>query len=340
LAFQLYYVTQILLFTDAGLARGFFGIVSTTLMFTVFAIGFGRRLNDPDDARDALSVFAWVGIGFVVVNIVQIVLGRSGAFVFGRLAGVCGNAQMMGSVSTMLLLSNAFLAADLPRKRPAWLLSVANVGLLSLLIVATGSRTAVLGSAVGLLFLFRRHAGRALLLAVPAVLLFFVASTYLEETGDAVSRMLGAENTRAGVWARALQQFMSSPIFGLLPFGEVDVGQGGVESTLLRSLASLGLIGGIFVTIPFAAMLANCVQAHWLGKANPTYGRLCDYCIGTSLALLIFNTFDGYGFGLLTFPVVFMYMNFSLTDFIAAEARASTEEQGFDPATDPDAWTA
>ncbi len=338
LAFQLYYIVQVLVFSDFGLLRGVFGLVSVTLMFLVYAVGFGRRFDGPHGARDALSIFAWVGAAFVTVNLVQIALGRSGAFVGGRLAGICGNAQMMGGVTTMLLLGNAYLAADLPRGRPAWVVSVVNSGLLALLIVATGSRTAVLGSSVGLMFIFRRQIGRAILLAVPVVIVFFAASAYLEETGDAVSRMIDAPNTRAGVWSKALSQFMGSPVFGILPFGGEDGEQSGVESTLLRSLASLGLIGGIVVLLPFAAMVANCVHANWLGRADPDYRRICDFYVGSSLAIIVFNTFDGYGFGLLTFPVVFMYLNFSLGDFLAAEARAPAEEElaGAEPSTD--AW--
>ncbi len=336
-AFQLYYISQVLVFADMGLARGVFGIVSITLMFVVFGLGFGRRLEDADSAREALCIFAWVGSAFVATNVVQLVFGRSGAIVSGRLAGICGNAQMMGAVSTMLLIGNAYLTGELRRTRPTWWLAVANTGLLVLLIVATGSRTAVLSSGVAILLLFRRQIGRAILVAIPVGLVFVVASEYVAETGAAVSRMAEAENTRAAVWNRALGLFQESPVFGNLPFGE-NPDALGVESTLLRTLATLGLIGGVFVAIPFGTMVLNCVRANWLAKADSRYRRLADLYIGASMAILIFNTLDGYAFGLLTFPVVFMYINFALGDFLAAEARMAIDEQSLEPEPGADAW--
>ena len=334
--FQLYYLIQVLLFAESGLARGAFGLLSVTMMFVVFAVGLGRRVHDPASARDALSVFAWIGTAFVVINFVQIGLGRQGAFVAGRLAGICGNAQMMGGVSSMLLIANAYLASDLPRVRPSWWMAVASSGLLALLVVATGSRTAVLASGIGLMFLFRRQLGRAILLAIPVVLVFSIASGYLEETEGAVNRMIGAENTRAAAWTIALRQFLSSPLFGTLPF-EGDLS--GTESSLLRALAATGLIGGALITLPFLAMLANCVKANWLGTNFPGYRRVCDFYIASSLGLLVFNTLDGYAFGLLTFPVVFMYTTFALGDFLSAQSLATTaEEEMSDSGSAADAW--
>ena len=337
LAFQLYYIVQVLLFADSGLARGAFGILSVTMMFVVFAVGLGRRIQDPASARDALSVFAWVGAAFVAINFVQIALGRQGAFVGGRLAGICGNAQMMGGVSSMLLIANAYLASDLPKVRPSWWMSVASSGLLALLVVATGSRTAVLASGIGLMFLFRRQLGRAIVLAVPVVIVFLFASGYLEETEGAVSRMIDAENTRAAVWATALGEFLSSPVFGTLPF-EGDLS--GTESSLLRALAATGLIGGALIALPFLAMIFNCVRANWLGATDSRYRRICDYCIASSLAILVFNTLDGYAFGLLTFPVVFMYTTFTLGDFLAAESHAPLMQEMTDGEPTADAWAA
>jgi hypothetical protein len=336
-AFQLYYISQVLVFADMGFARGAFGTISTTLMFVVFGYGFGRRLDSPESTREALCVFAWVGSAFVATNVVQLALGRGGAIVAGRLAGICGNAQMMGAVSTMLLVGNAYLAGELRRTRITWWLAVANSGLLALLIVATGSRTAVLSSGIALLFIFRRQVGRAVLVAIPVALVFAIASEYVAETGDAVSRMAEAPNTRAEVWRRAFGLFQDSPVIGNLPFGG-DPDALGVESTFLRTLATLGLIGGLIVVMPFGAMLLNCVRANWLAKADANYRRLADLYIGSSMAVLVFNILDGYAFGLLTFPVVFMYMNFSLGDFLASEARVAAEGQYLEPDSVSDAW--
>jgi hypothetical protein len=339
-AFQVYYTLQLLVFANEGLARGFFGVIAITLMFTVFGIGMGRRMQDAASARSALELLAWLAVAFITINMVQLAAGTDGAFVGGRLAGIGGNAQMMGGISAMLLLACVYLANDLPAKRPLRWMSLASAGILGIFILATGSRTATTATVLGLASMFRLQMGRLLVFGILGGLVAFVGISGFEQSSSGVDRMLQAPNTRADVWAEAVAAFMTSPIVGNLPFsGSPDTVFSGVESTFLRTLANLGLVGLAVVLMPFGAMVLAVPKALWLGKADPSYRRLTDFYVASVAAILVLNTLDGYAFGLLTFPVIFMYITFTLGDFIQDSARelvAATDSA--EPLGEP-SWT-
>ena len=321
-AFQVYYTLQLLVFANEGLVRGFFGIFAITLMFTVFGVGMGRRMQDAAGARAALELFAWLAVAFIALNLAQIAGGIGGAFVAGRLAGIGGNAQMMGGISALLLLACVYLANDLPATRPLRWVSLVSAGVLGIFVLATGSRTATLATVLGLASMFRLQMGRLLVFGLLGALVAFVGISGFEQSSAGVDRMIEAPNTRAEVWAEAVAAFMNSPIVGNLPFsGSPDAVFSGVESTFLRTLANLGVLGLAVVLLPFGAMVFAVPKALWLGKADPAYRRLTDFYVGSVAAILVLNTFDGYAFGFLTFPVIFMYVTFTLGDFIQDSAR-------------------
>lgn len=333
LAFQIYYDLQLMAFASEGGLKGLFGLASMSFMFLVYAVGYGRLAFDPSSALRTMAVFSYVGIAFVLVNVVQILAGLSGAMVAGRLAGISGNAQMMGGISSMLLLVNAYVFVSSTNRSLARWLSLACIGILPVFILWTGSRTAVLATALGLFLMFRLQFGRLALFALAGGIVFVIAATVLQSENVVSERFETGVDTRGAGWTGAFLTFLGSPVFGEFPFLRAGDVPNGIESTWLRALANMGVLGGVLVAIPFVAMAVNAVRALRLGRADREYRKLCDFYIGSVAAVLVLNTLDGYAFGYLTFPVLFMYVIFMLGGLIAERSAelGTVAEYGMDP---------
>jgi hypothetical protein len=328
MVFQLLYTVQLALFAGDGLLKGSFGIVAIVLMYLAFAVGFGRLMQDRASAIRSLEMFAWVAVAFVGMNLIQITLGLSGALVGSRLAGTAGNAQMMGGISSCLLLVNAYLYSQLPSARPLRWVCLSCVGLLAILVLATGSRTAVLASSAGMFVMFRLQIGRFALLGLVALIAYFLVSLVFEAPTETVSERLSVGgDTRSAFWLDAIGRFLGSPIFGELMFLRPGDYPSGVESTLFRALANMGLIGGIALLLPVAAAAGYALKGVFLARDRPEFRRLVDFYLGACAVILVLNLFDGYAFGFLTFPVLFMYVLFTLGAFLAEQAEASPAYQ-------------
>lgn len=319
--FQALYSSEIALFAGDGLLKGGIGLVTILFMYLVFAVGIGRRMQDLAAANEVLGVFAWVALAFVGANVIQILFGLSGALVAGRLAGIAGNAQMMGGICACLLVVNAYLASELEATRPLRWIALVCVGILGVLLLATGSRTGVLATAAGLFMMFRLRIGRFAILGVVVVIAYAAISLVLEDPGAAVAqRFSSGADTRTAYWLSALGRFLGSPIFGELPFLRPGDEASGVESTLFRTLANMGIIGGLALALPVFSAIGNGFKAVGLSREQPEFARLTDLYIGSLSVIFVLNIFDGYAFGLLTFPVLFTYTILTLGAFLAEQA--------------------
>jgi len=315
--FQLYYVLQMLAFDST--AKGALALFSVTGMVVVFASGFGREMQDRDSARRSLEVLAWLAVTFIGVNFVQITLSFGSSFLGGRLLGTAGNAQFMGSICCFLLLGCTYLFTDLPRGRPLRWVSLGCIVVLSGFLVASGSRGNTLATVVGLIVMFRTDLGRLLGLAIVGAVAIAVAGLLFGEEAIGAQRIISGEDTRTAVWQAALAVFQDYPIFG--SYAELGSGQPsfGVESSFIRALALLGIIGGGLFIIAATLMFGDAIQSIRLARMRPDLRRLCDFHAGLTLTLLLLNVYEGVAFGVLTLPVMFMYLSCALGGFLRDE---------------------
>jgi hypothetical protein len=310
--FQMYYALNMVFFVDP--LKGFLALFSISAMFVVCVIGFGRRMQDVDSARVAMEVFAWVGIAFCGLNLLQLAVGPGSAVVGGRFAGISGNAQQAAGVCTSLFLTNLYLFGDLSPLRPMKWVCAVLAGVLALFILWSGSRSGVLASGIGVLLMYRFSLGRAAAAAIFAGFFLFVGFLLFEGSSEGFGRIIdtGTGNTRAAVFANAVADWMSSPLIGVMPFGY----ENGVESSYLRALASLGILGVIAILIPFAAMAASLPKALWVGRLHPEARRLSDLYVGVIGSFVIINVFEGFAFGVLTFPMMAIYLVLAAGGFL------------------------
>jgi hypothetical protein len=310
--FQLYYAVNLMFFVET--LKGMLALFSISAMFLVCVVGFGRRMQDVASARRTIEVFAWVGIAFCGMNLLQLALGPGSAVLGGRFAGISGNAQQAGAVCAALLITNLYLFGDLPASRPLKWIAAAVAGIVGLLLIWTGSRTSVLSAGIGILLMYRFQLGRAVIAACSAGMVLAIALTVFQDSSEGLERILSSStgDTRAAVFSNALADWMSSPIIGVMPFGY----ENGVESSYLRALANLGIVGGIVLLVPFGAMGISMFRILWIGRSNPEPRRLCDLYFGMIGSFVIMNILEGFAFGVLTFPMMTIYVILALGGFL------------------------
>jgi hypothetical protein len=329
-AFQMFYALQLLFFVDS--LKGFLAMFSMTLMFVVCGIGFRRSMQDAESAERTLRVFFWVAVAFLAVNFMQLAGGISTAVMSGRFVGISGNANQAGGVCAVLLLCCAYFVNEPLSSRPRRIMTSVMLGCLGLLLAWTGSRASALAGISGILCMYRLRLGRLALAGVVVTLFAFIGFSILTDDSTGAQRLVSAENTRAEVFAIAISDWMSSPIFGTMPFGQ----QSGVESVPLRALASMGVIGGVMVLIPIAAILATVPRALWVGRVRPEVRALSDFYVGSVSCMLVTFLFEGYLFGVLTFVVMFVYVMLSVGCFLDDVYRSERSYEDADGSAGPE----
>jgi len=322
--FQMYYVLQIIAFESP--AKGVLAVFSVTAMMLVFASGFGREMQDQDSARRSLEVLVWLAAAFIGVNAVQIVLGFGSSFLGGRLLGTAGNAQFMGSMCCFLLLGCSYLFTDLPAGRPLRWVSLGCIITLSAFLVASGSRGNVLAAAVGLIVMFRTDLGRLLGLAIVGAMAIAIAGLLFGEEATGAQRIVSGTDTRTAVWQAAFAVFQEYPLFGSYSQLGADQPSFGVESSFVRALALLGMVGGGLFLVAAAMMSADAVRSMRLARIRPDLRRLCNFHTGLTATLLLLNVYEGVAFGVLTFPVMCMYLSFALGGLLRDERVLASQD--------------
>ncbi len=324
LFFQLYYAVNLLLFDSAG--KGIPALVSITAMMIVFSTGFGKEMQDGYSARRSLETIAWLAVAFVVTNLIQLSLGFGSSFAGGRFIGTSGNAQAMGLACAVLLIGCAYLSADLANNRPLKWMALASAGVLAGFLIASGSRGNTLACVAGLIAVFRRRLGPLVGIGVILLIGAAIISAFIGDEATGAERLLSGENTRSAVWAAAFAVFKEYPFFGSLHALGVDQPSFGVESSLIRSLALMGIVGGALYVVSTLLMVRDVVRSIRLSRYRGDLRRLCDFHVGLTTMLLLLNIYEGVAFGVLTMPVMFMYLSMALGGFLREQGLGSTNE--------------
>ncbi len=313
LFFQLCYASEVALFYD--LPRGGFGVISISLMFFVFFVGSGRFMQDRESAIAAVRLVAFAGFLFLGANLLQLALGYSQAIAQKRLSGISGNPQQLASLCSIFLITNIFLySVSSVGSVLKWIYPF-SIGLLSTFLVWSGSRSGVLTAIAGVLLFYRLRVGRLALLAILTAASAGVFVTVFSDSSENIERFVYGKNTREAVWSIAWSEFLDSPIIGQLP--RYQTGEpNGVESSYLRTLALMGVLGGCILAVPVVSMVVNMLTAILVRQQRPEVGPVADLVVASLGSILITNALEGFFFGLLTFQVIFIYIVLALAAFV------------------------
>lgn len=325
LAYECYYLGLLGLFVDP--ARAAFGLVAVISVAVTVCLGFGKWLESESDSGTLMRMFGLAGVGFVLANCAQLGLGYSNAILGGRLAGVSGNAQQMAATCCLFMIVACYYFASSRLGSLAKWVAALCMGILGLFVLWSGSRTGAVCTALVLITYFRAKVGRlAIVLLIGAVVLVIAASLFQESTFG-VDRFFYGADTRTRVWLAALDEFAKSPLFGSIPTSE-DESLNLSESTYLRSLALMGLVGGTLVLALIVTMLWCAFRVWVAGRRFPSLASHADMVVSSTAFMVIVNAAEGLMMGILTIFVVFLYAMFATSAFVldaAAEAEFAGE---------------
>lgn len=322
-AFQTLYLSRLGIQND--LVRGGLGWLTSLMLLLAFTYGLGRQMDDEDGFDRFISVFGLASLAYVVANIMQLVLGYRNVVAGNRFMGISGNAQLVGYICSIFLLTNIYLFSRYPLgSTMRWLYGI-SIGILGFFLVWTGSRTGALCAAAGLFAYFRLRIGSFALVATLGAAVLFTVASFFSESFLGVSRFLEGANTRRDVWLQAWFEFQSSPLFG-------TIGQRSgepvptIESSYLSTLSLLGITGGIVLmtsVLSIAALVPRMLYLRWNSRIIPEQS---DLMIGSITVVLIGSIFEGFFLGILSFAVVWLYSMFAMASYLVE--RGSTPPSG------------
>ncbi|MFT6842176.1 MAG: hypothetical protein ACJASR_000942 [Psychroserpens sp.] len=251
---------------------------------------------------------------FVLVNLLMFIFDRLAVISsFGRMYGTTEHPNFLGVISATIVLLLYLVLVTKKRNIKSNLNDLNSklfnnnfliVILLSavMLVLLSGSRTAMSIIAAGLLidtFCQRRNIGRNLLTLIVMSVVMLIFITYFTQITEVENvRALSTENTREGAWNDLLEDFLNYPLFGI---GLSNLGAS--ENSILRALASSGIVGGVFfLIINIVSVRVSFLSIKYVG----TNGYEVSPII---IGLLLGSILEGYLLDSLSYPVItFQYM--------------------------------
>ena len=305
-------------------ARGVMGGTIFLLIFFVFGVGLSRWMQTIQDVNKVLRCFAFMGVLVVLGTIYQLAVNSSAIVWAGRLLGTTGNAQHAAAIFSLILPLNCYLLFQRGGSKTYRLAIMFVTSFMVIFLLWTGSRTGLLMLAIGLGLTFRVRLGKILAVAVViGGLATGVMSYYTSQSDDGIQleRLTSTADTRTAAWARLIEDFRSSPVFGVTHQGAFIA-----ESSYLSLAARAGIIG----LIPMFGMFFFVIREIWhlqrFKSQLPEYDMLIDLVIAEITAILVGAFLEGYLLGALAFPVFMLYANLIIAQFMADAVRWSKRD--------------
>ncbi len=305
--------------------RGGLALVTYCLLFAAWPFGISRVLSQPTNTERLIRTYALVAVPYVLFNVIQYRLAPNNTIVSNRFAGISGNPQHTGMMCAFLSLTFAWLLSRPRRNR--WIIPAAAIGVggTVLLLAWTGSRTALLAAAVGLLIMFRRRAFTLVLVGGFVTLAGLLAAMIVGEGQEAFERLTSTDNTRADVWAGGLEEFARNPLFGTFGINRsIDLKV--VESTPIQTLQLMGVFGFLFLLPVYLMIARSLLLLHRARSWSAERAPFCDYVSALWVMLGIMSIFEAVFLGIVTFFNLTFYFAGVLTARLASGGIVSEEE--------------
>ncbi|MBI1304442.1 MAG: hypothetical protein GC172_11755 [Phycisphaera sp.] len=324
--FETMYLARIV--ANGETIRGGFGWIGVLFILLSFGIGYSRLVRTSEDLDRGIRMFAWASAAFICLNLMQLALGPRQAIAGDRFAGISANPQLAGFVSAVFILCNAHLFGRAPLASWSRWLHGVQIGILSVLVVWTGSRMSALCCVASLLMYYRFRLGTFSILLASAGVVFLMFVTLFGDSLVGVSRFVEGENTRRDIWLKLIADFQSAPFFGVMNQSSEEIGAS--ESTYLTTLSLMGISGAIplsFFVLATTWQFIGMLRARRSGRVEPTQ---VDFAMGQFVILAIGTVFEGFLLGILSFAVVWVYFVLSFSTALVDDGRVLTERDSFD----------
>ena len=249
----------VLFFTFAALWSNYpvMGMVNKGMLFFTVMTGLAMSYSavSAKDLLKKLHMIGYVGgassltLGYVFLN------NKEGNLAGDRLAVAGMNANTIGAAGALLLLLAVYLVFKSKRNIQKAVHLSSAVFLLAI-VLGTGSRGALLMTAVGLFFILKPILSKnAMSIFVVCMIPFVVLQIYgaistKEDTVtpgiDRLANMnMETKNTRSGMWNWTIKRFNESPVIGKGWLNWGGTTSANTHNVYLHVLAESGVIGGV-----------------------------------------------------------------------------------------------
>jgi hypothetical protein len=307
---------------DHDFFRGYFGILSYSVIFLVCGLGISRWLQSLDDARSVIRAIVLAGIAFSVAGAAQYFVDPSAVSWSGRFLGVSGNANHAGVILGLAIPPTVFEVIT-SRRRLLWRIALGSVvALMVVLLVWTGSRTGFVTGLVGTVLLFRLRVGRlALALIVCGAFVYLMLSVFVEAQANA-SRLIAFDDTRSVQWRSMIGDFLQHPLFGI----SAQESRWSENSYLLIA-ARTGLLGLLPFAVAMVLVVLAILQLQRLRKVLGSEALLADLVTGGLLSVGTGAMLEGFLLGTYSFPIFTMMIYLALLAFLVDYCQALQRQQ-------------
>lgn len=312
--FQIVYALRLI--NEGDTEFGFLAL--GTFILSIVAI-YSLRGALPTDKESAAAIFCYAltatGVFFAMATSYQYLANPSASKWAGRFIGITNNSIHTGEYSGWFLISTLAVSLSF-MGRQKYRMGCAFAPLIVLhlgIILATGSRTALLLTFSGFLVLFRKRLSSQLI----PVLLIPIALGLLNEfysDFDRAAEYLGSgTDSRSQLFLALWQRFIENPVFGeikLLDSGRVRIR----ENSYLTAAANLGLFGLLPLLACFFAYFSSARKAIRGEKIIKKQIIFSDWALAIMVSAFTAAFFEGFLFAIIGPAALLMHIGFSLVD--------------------------
>lgn len=298
-----------------------FAVVSIPVVSSV-VVGYVR---DRDDVLRLLRMIAATGIVWTFFVGLQFLANRS-YLTFGnsfRFMGLLSNPQHAGAFVGSVLVVTFWLVVNDPSKQLR-LIWMGMCAALALMLLWTGSRTALLMFVVGFSVAMYGRFGRLILWAPVGAIAVYVAMKLAEMLGISLltSRLASIENTREVVWTNMLRNGLENPIVGV---GQSEAG--GSENGYLYGFSSFG-VGMLILMLVFTAVSGWVAWKLFRlrGTVDRRWRMMIDVVLGLTAMYYAGGMFEGYFLSRVSTNHFLMLMVSGLAYVVLRQAHADADE--------------
>ncbi len=327
--FAIQILTSILRFDHEGAAEGAKSMVFCVVTMLPILCLLPRALKEWDDWLIVIRLFAYAAVLWAGATFIQVLIDHR-QLEMGwqkRFAGMLGNPQGCGLYMAPMTFSLLWLLANEKSKKHWWLW----VGTMSLMIVYslwTGSRTCIIVTGFGAMFVLYAKLGRFILIApifLVVLYAFYQLALTLGLSTDAVERLASTQNTRESSWQILYEDAFQNPLLGS-GFKQTRAN----ENSYLLAFGAYGIFGGVLVlTLLFVSIGVMMKLLRYRPRVPAKHRQIVDLILGFNAAYFLGAMFEWHIVsrmeGNITYMLIFSVMTKQLIAKIDAESSLRDE---------------
>ncbi len=323
MAFQTYlYLRNVSEGNKSGFAIGkMIGLYVLVLMIVIWAAS-GHTLKE--SVRNLLRPFAWCGLIMTACMAIQAAVDFSPLIWDGEVMGFSGHPQALG-ITCGCLFGASLALLKLESSRFYWWSALMASVIMPLMIVASGSRTAMLATVIAIMSLWTvQNRMRAVCMGVIGIALAPVALLAIQSFQGRFS--FAAMANREGAWTDLWSAFMREPILGtgILPATSVSGASSVTENGYLVALAMGGAVALIFLMAVILIILVRILPVFRFAPSGPVNSSVKQFLVYAFVYIAVASFFEGFMIGFVqsySIGILFGITSIYIADISACQAR-------------------